>query len=876
MTSYFEYETIPWTGELMAQEGEFGSSEVNPEWEGEYGRGRRPMRSAPRPVRPPRLIPPRPRWPVRLPRGTAFPAIPWNGSAPIERPQADPADCTRCSCTRCSCARCSSGGQDDTPADSELFEFETSFGEFGETSGEWELGAAGEFETAGKAPATQKARVRYVKDFSGPAAECTAALRRAGKTRAEALAIINAQIGVAIAMLRKAATDLKRGSRSSATNNLFLKIFRVRPDFVPTWLKPTATIKDRGDVVATRCKRVADLLASGTLKYFCAINTTNCPDCPTPVGYACSSWGNDKVVCLGDDFWDCMKAGDTPILLAVLMHEPFHPYFGQYVTVHDLDLKRGKFGGVYCIQKFVFETNRRVTPKFVDKWCNDMKVNKELEAESQFAAYETGLGEYATHFGEYEQFETISFEAPGAAQGSGAIPYVRWVQASLNQLLGTRLATDGIAGAQTRAAIRSFQQRSGLAADGVVGPRTEAALRAAGAPPPPGAVGGAGATTAKPGCPPQLTFVDCPPPGTRPTEVLDNFQFDRTALSPTLHVPKIAALAARIVRSNGAIRSVLIAGHTDPAGDDNYNFDLARRRALEVASELCRALERIRPGIAGSIRFNVTSCGERQTKPTPGQSRRVEIFYAPSGPGRAPPDHDRCGVPSLSPRQEIGLEAETTQLRQAAQRRRTAQSRLSLFQNASNSSHRNHFECQAVRQATRMAAIASPDAANCQRRVGATPYDTGANIIAAIEAARTCTGSLVNTIHIFSHSGSHGVFGSASGGSVGLYRDDSVSADQRAAGARSVADIPLTPLAQNVVVVLHGCNTANGDASFALALFQRLRTSLNNPRVFAHANGGCCGRDNSWREFSTRAPAGRVVRTIAPHYQGDGCCSAAA
>ncbi|MGH8612931.1 MAG: hypothetical protein ACREYF_13150 [Gammaproteobacteria bacterium] len=108
--------------------------------------------------------------------------------------------------------------------------------------------------TRGAAP-VKKASFRYVKDFSGPAEECAAALKRVGKTKADTLTIINAQIGVAIAMLRKAATKLKRGSRSSGTKALFLKIFTVRPDFVPTWLKTTATIKDRGDVVATRCKR---------------------------------------------------------------------------------------------------------------------------------------------------------------------------------------------------------------------------------------------------------------------------------------------------------------------------------------------------------------------------------------------------------------------------------------------------------------------------------------------------------------------------------------------------------------------------------------------------------------------------------------------
>jgi hypothetical protein len=124
----------------------------------------------------------------------------------------------------------------------------------GESGYEAEYEGEAEYES----PARPAAARRFVRDFSGPAAECTAALSRAGKTRAQALDLVNAQIGVAVAMLRKAATDLKRGSRSADTKRLFLKIFRARPEFVPTWLKPTATIKDRGDVVATRCRRVAE------------------------------------------------------------------------------------------------------------------------------------------------------------------------------------------------------------------------------------------------------------------------------------------------------------------------------------------------------------------------------------------------------------------------------------------------------------------------------------------------------------------------------------------------------------------------------------------------------------------------------------------
>jgi hypothetical protein len=269
----------------------------------------------------------------------------------------------------------------ETPASE--FEGETAF----EASNEWEFPVFGELELAAEVPAAGN---RFVRDFSGPAAECTAALRRAGKTKAQALAIINAQVGTAIVMLRKAAANLQRGRRSSATRNTFLRIFRVRPEFVPTWLRQTAEIKDRGDVVAVRCKRVADLLASGTLKLFCNINSTNCPDCGNDNSdFACSSWGQESavpntsnVICLGNAFWDDMKAGKTSSLLATLMHEPFHIYFGKYVTEHAAD--RGKFGGINCIVRFVFEANSRSAPDRVNRRCTAMAVRKELEAESSW------------------------------------------------------------------------------------------------------------------------------------------------------------------------------------------------------------------------------------------------------------------------------------------------------------------------------------------------------------------------------------------------------------------------------------------------------------------------------------------------------------
>jgi len=50
------------------------------------------------------------------------------------------------------------------------------------------------------------------------------------------------------------------------------------------------------------------------------------------------------------------------------------------------------------------------------------------------------------------------------------------LQAALNQLLGLTLSTDGVYGAKTKEAVRSFQSRHGLQVDGVAGPITTARI----------------------------------------------------------------------------------------------------------------------------------------------------------------------------------------------------------------------------------------------------------------------------------------------------------------------------------------------------------------------------------------------------------------
>lgn len=109
--------------------------------------------------------------------------------------------------------------------------------------------------------------------------------------------------------------------------------------------------------------------------------------------------------------------------------------------------------------------------------------------------------------------------------------------------------------------------------------------------------------------------------------------------------------------------------------------------------------------------------------------------------------------------------------------------------------------------------------------------------------------------------------------------------EDRIMGTRTIEDIDLSILDDNVTFVLHGCNTANTDPcwlinstekNFARALFEKLATKLANPTIFGHFQSVCAGQDTAWVEYSKRFPIGeRNRRKIGPlPYDdiGNSCC----
>jgi len=367
-----------------------------------------------------------------------------------------------------------------------------------------------------------------------------------------------------------------------------------------------------------------------------------------------------------------------------------------------------------------------------------------------------------------------------------------------------------------------------------------------------------------------------------------------TNLLPPSQWRKLAVIAGEIGRSQtgpAPVVRVMLVGHADldpvrESREPGFMLRKSQQRAEAIVSDLRR---RVGQSVAARITWVPTGRGATalavphpRTETERECNRRVDIFLARRHLG----DRHSCGAPVYPARSPAQFEAALSPSRESEihARRRAIQPRLSLFQESTSTIDRNHFNCGAARWASHISAFMNPNAPSCPLRVGPTPYSTGKDIIRAIDEAYQCLSQRrLEIIHIFSHSGYYGLFG-PSGQIGGLYRAQTDNPD-RPNGGRTVTDIPTNQLANNVIFVLHGCNTANiepphGGDNLCRVLFLHLRGSLDNPRVFGHFNTGCASRDDSWREYSNASPNGtRTRRSLSPIYRalpdarGHRCCT---
>ncbi len=243
--------------------------------------------------------------------------------------------------------------------------------------------------------------------------------------------------------------------------------------------------------------------------------------------------------------------------------------------------------------------------------------------------------------------------------------YIRWLQSSLNRVMGLRLAVDGILGPATRSAVRNFQQRQGLIVDGIVGPQTEAKLRtltgtrSLGSAPVSGSVP-VSASFAPPSLPSPCgspALLPCPKPAP-----IDHFAEAKAVAEPGYQTNYDAAIKGLATCIGAKLRGFLaygvirIIGHTSAEGSPESNKALAQARADQVSKDLESAL--LSQGLAvatlyvvpidGVVILQAGSAGETSLRINPERNendrklnRRVEIdlsglFRKPPGPAPAP------------------------------------------------------------------------------------------------------------------------------------------------------------------------------------------------------------------------------------------------
>lgn len=253
--------------------------------------------------------------------------------------------------------------------------------------------------------------------------------------------------------------------------------------------------------------------------------------------------------------------------------------------------------------------------------------------------------------------------------------FVRWVQSSLNRVLGLRLAVDGIMGPATRSAVRSFQQRKGLAVDGIVGAQTEARLRAL-----TGTLSW-GSVPVSASVPSRSLVLPCRSLASLPCPDITNihhFAEGKAVAEPSyqtkydMAIKDLAMCIGTALRGFHAYGVIRIIGHASGEGSLKVNQELGQARASQVKADLRKAL--LSQGLpvgtwygspkVGAVLLEASSAGETNLFKRPERTesdrklnRRVEIDLhglMRCGPTEEP--NPWTPVPSPFPRSKMGSE----------------------------------------------------------------------------------------------------------------------------------------------------------------------------------------------------------------------------
>lgn len=254
-------------------------------------------------------------------------------------------------------------------------------------------------------------------------------------------------------------------------------------------------------------------------------------------------------------------------------------------------------------------------------------------------------------------------------------------------------------------------------------------------------------------------------------------------------------------------------------------------------------------------------------KADPGYPRRIADHWPGlTTPGSQAPPAVTTQPPAVAPKPRLSLWQDLDPMTYPVNNRKTQVEERMGFANLATMQAIRVQACAGVRYygSTQFASI------------GPAGYRTGEDIIEAIIRASRATSRKVDRIHVFGHSdGANGIYGEHHEKQLGLYRssfrqwrDSTPDPDERR--ARLTDELPKHVLANNLVVVLHGCKMAAGSDSFAHELFNFLSTgspSLVGVRVFAHRSSVASEQNHDWIEFNSLHGTGKRSQMPADIYR---------
>ena len=160
-------------------------------------------------------------------------------------------------------------------------------------------------------------------------------------------------------------------SFAGTTWQFFHEAFGTFPSVIPSW-RPAGKTWDRGDVVRTRLKRAAEILAGGSIKFYCW-GPHSRPGLAWKPTLFYKYAAQKKAVYIGPAFWKAWKSDDNLSMGSTLLMSALAINYNKIKN----SSTGGRYRNAHCYARFVQRVNNLLNlPDWVKKSCSPAPVSR--------------------------------------------------------------------------------------------------------------------------------------------------------------------------------------------------------------------------------------------------------------------------------------------------------------------------------------------------------------------------------------------------------------------------------------------------------------------------------------------------------------------